>query len=347
MRKWVIFLVIGTWMYFTTPLFAQIFPWQQEEFEKLAQSTMTFLNIGVGARPVGMGGAFTCMENDVASLFWNPAGIAKIQGGAMSLNHTQWIGDTKLYGLAVAYGLGTLGTFGITFMGMDNGSIERTIPDPNSPRGFYTDGTFTVSQWAGGIAYGRQLTDKFTVGAQVKYVYQDLGDADIVDWSSEATAYDTLENVENQKGTVAFDFGTIYYTGFKDLRIGMTFRNFSQSVKYSFESFNLPVTFRVGLAMNVLSLVPGMKDQALQVCVEAVHPYDHGERMHVGCEYLFKNLFALRAGYRTNSDTGALSAGFGLTPSFRNGPNFRIDYAYSTSEDVFNTIQRISFGFEL
>lgn len=347
MKTRVIFLTMLIWISLTIPISAQNFPWQQDEFEKLAQSTMTFLNIDIGARAVGMGGAFTCMENDASALFWNPAGMPRIQGGAISLNHTQWIADTKMYAIAATYGIGNLGTFGLTLMAMDNGSIERTIPDLSTSRGFYIDGTFGVVQWVAGLAYGRQLTDKFTFGAQVKYVYQDLGETDIVDWSREAAIYDTLESMKNQKGTVAFDFGTIYYTGFKDLRIGMTVRHFSQSVKYSFESYNLPVTFRVGVAMNVLSLVPDMKLHALQVCIDAVHPYDKGERIHFGCEYLFKNLLALRAGYRTNSDIGSFSAGFGITTRVKNGPEFGFDYAYSTSEDVFNTIQRISFSFKI
>jgi hypothetical protein len=345
MKKWIVIQIIVFLGCFGMLLTAQNLPGEGEEFEKLAQSTMTFLNIDVGGRGIGMGGAFTCMENDVVTLFWNPAGIAKIRGGAVSLNHTQWIGDTKQYALAAAYGSDALGTFGASFMIMDNGSINRTIPDPTKERGFYLDGSFNVSQWAGGVAYARQITNKFSVGAQIKYVYQDLGEADIVEWTNKEAEYDTLSQVKNQKGTLAFDFGTLYYLGFKDLRFGMSFRNFARPVKYSFESFNLPITFRVGVAMNVLSLIPDLLDHNLQVCVEAVHPYDEPERIDVGCEYVFKNLLAIRTGYRGVSDMGSLSFGFGLTPKAFAGVNVKIDYSYVNAEEVFGSINRFSFGF--
>lgn len=342
MEKWIIILlIICAIPCLVVSLAAQDFPGRDVEFNKFAQSTMTFLNIDVGARAVSMGGAFTCMENDISALFWNPAGAAKIKGGAISLNHTQWIADMKQYALAAAYGTENLGTFGFTFLMMDNGSIEKTIPDPTQPRGFSLDGTFSVEQWAAGLAYGRQLTNKFSIGGQIKYAFQDLGDAVIA-----ITAEDTVgSKVKNREGTIAFDFGTLYHFGFKDLRIGMSIRNFSRPVKYSYESFNLPITFKVGVAMNVLSLILKNTDHGLQICGETVHPYDHKEKIQLGAEYQFRNLLALRFGYRSNTDTGALAAGFGLTPAAFGGINFMIDYAFSDADEVFGSIHRLSFGF--
>ena len=343
MKKWMVLVVLFGLqiLLLSEGLLAQPFPGRDEEFKKLAQSTMTFLNIDIGARAVGMGGASTCMDNDISALFWNPAGAAKIKGGVLSLNHSQWIADMKQYGLAVAYGTVNNGTFGGTLLLMDNGSIERTIPDPTQPRGFFSDGTFTVSQWAAGLTYGRQLTDKFSVGGQVKYVFQDLGNTVIA-----ITAEDTEgADVKNSKSTMAFDFGTLYYFGFKDLRIGMTLRNFGRPVKYSFESFNLPITFKIGLAMNILSLFPDWQDNGFQLSMDAVIPYDQSEKLHFGGEYLFKNLLAIRMGFRSNTDTGAFSAGFGLSPGAFKGINLMIDYAYSEVDDAFNAVHRFSFGF--
>lgn len=329
-------------MCFRIPAVAQEFPGRDKEYNKLAQSTMAFLNIDIGARAIGMGGAFTCVDNDISALFWNPAGAARVKGGAISLNHTSWIADMKQYAIAMGYGTKYRGTFGFNLIMMDNGSIERTIPDPTQPRGFYIDGTYTVQQWAAGITYGRQITDKFSIGGQTKYVFQDLSDVKIA-----ITADDTVGKVvENEAGAIAFDFGTLYYFGYKDLRIGMSIRNFSRPVEYSYESYNLPVIFRIGVAMDVLSLIPGLADaHKLQLCAETVHPYDHGERVQIGGEYLFMDLLALRGGYRTNTDVGALSAGFGLTPAAFGGINLMLDYAFTSSGDAFGSIHRFSFGF--
>ncbi len=39
-----------------------------------------FENISWGARPMGMGGAFTAIASDANTLFWNPAGMTQIEG---------------------------------------------------------------------------------------------------------------------------------------------------------------------------------------------------------------------------------------------------------------------------
>jgi hypothetical protein len=321
-----------------------------DEPKRIAQATMSFLNIDVGARAIGMGGAFVSMDKDASALFWNPAGIAKIKGGALSLNHTQWLADTKQYAIAATLGPETLGipllgTFGVSFMLMDNGELERTEPVDLSvdPKGYIVGETFNVNQFAVGIAYGHEISDKFSVGGQIKYAYQDLGSADVLIQTVEKA--DTLQDEKNQEGTIALDFGTIYYTGFKDLRLAMSFRNFASSVKYAYESYELPLTFKVGLAMNVLSLM-GPEDgiHSLEVAVDAVRPRDYTERIHLGAEYWFKDLFAIRAGYKFNYDEGGFSAGLGLNPSI-SGLNFKFDYAYTSFGEIFGSVQRISFGF--
>lgn len=354
MKRWMILLTIGTWVCLTMSLSAQDeAPAPIEgEFDRLGQSSFSFLDIEVGARPVAMGGAFTTMDNDVVSLFWNPAGIAKIKDGALSINHIQWIADINQYAFATAFGFGNIGTFGASFLMMDNGSIERTIPSEDiesHPEGFFVDGTFNVVQWAAGLCYARQITDKFSIGAQIKYVYENLGDADIAEPAFDTTgAFSELtliEDAKNRENAVAFDFGTLYYFGVKDLRIGMSYRNFGKRVTYAFESFNLPTIFKLSIAMNVLSLLPQMDGQELQVVLAAINPYDGGERIHLGAEYLFKKLLALRAGYRSNVDTGSYSVGFGLLPGAITGINLMIDYAYSDADKVFGSIHRFSFGF--
>ena len=346
------------------PLVLVAISWAQyqepREFKRLGQSSMTYLDIDVGARVVGMGGAYTCVDNDVNAMFGNLAGLAKIKGGSLSLSNTQWIADINLYAMAAAFGTPTLGTFGLSFIMLDNGEIERTIPNrpfedfpedyDSYPDGFRIDGTYTVQQWAAGLAYARQITDKFSVGGQLKYCYEDLGSTDIVkptfdDSTGLFSGYELKEDAENLEGAVALDFGTIYYFGFKDLRIGMSLRNFAEAVTYSFESFNLPMTYRIALAMNVLSLIPGMAQHNLQVTLATVSPYDGAERLHLGGEYVFADLIALRAGYKSNTDLGAFSAGFGLSPKAFGTLNFRLDYAYSETDENIGSVHRFSAGF--
>ncbi|MHA2401929.1 MAG: PorV/PorQ family protein [Candidatus Kariarchaeaceae archaeon] len=307
---------------------------------RVAQSTMTFLSIDPVARSVGMGEASTCIDNDVNAIFNNPAGIAKISGGAISLNRTLWLAGMKLYSGAISYGHTTLGTFAASLVLMDNGDINRTVPD-ESERGFHLEDPFNVNQFSLGLGYGRQLTDKFSIGGQIKYAYQDLGSTDII---ANPTTNDTLRDIENNEGLFALDFGTIYYVGFNDLRVAMSFRNFATSVKYSFENFQLPLVLRLAIAMNVLSIFSDLDDQSLLVTLSASNPNDFSERVNVGGEYNYKDFILLRAGYRFNYTEGNLSAGFGLTPTAL-GLNLKFDYAFTNYGNVFGSVHRMSVGF--
>ena len=203
---------------------------------------------------------------------------------------------------------------------------------------------FTVNQYAFGLGYGRQLTDKFSVGGQIKYIFQDLGPANIIDQT--VSTLDTLYNTDNKQGTLAFDIGTIYYIGFKDLRIGMSFSNFGPSVQYSYESFSLPQVFKIGIAMDVFSVVPELDGQSLQVYMNASNPIDYSERINLGGEFSYQNLVFIRFGYRFNQAEGNFSAGFGLSPSAFN-MNLNIDYAYTDYGSVFGAVHRFSVGFQL
>jgi hypothetical protein len=158
--------------------------------------------------------------------------------------------------------------------------------------------------------------------------------------------YDTLRDVRNNRGVVAFDFGTIYYPGFKDLRIAMTVRNFSTKVRYAYDDFQLPVVLRFGMAMNVLTLLPEIEEHSLELGVEVAHPNDYSDRVYVGGEYSFQNVFHMRGGYQFNVDDGKVSAGFGITQTVL-AVKFRLDYSYTHYSDAFVSVHRLSLGFSL
>ena len=315
-----------------------------QELKRSAQSTMTFLSIDPIAHSVGMGSAATCLDSSVNSLFHNPAGIAPISGVSVGINYTMWLTQIKQYALGLVYDAGNWGTFGSSFMIMDNGDIPRTIPD-ESRQGYHYDGTFSVIQLAFGIAYARHITDRFSIGGQLKYIYQDLGPTDIISQAG-VSNYDTLYGITNRASRMALDFGTIYYTGFKDLRLGISLRNFGTSVKYAYDAYELPIVVNVGIAMNLLSLFSKLQNQSLQMCVEAVHPNDYSDRIHVGLEYGFRELFYLRTGYRFNYDEGNFSAGVGLSQNIID-LTMKFDYAYSYYGKVFGSVHRLSLSFEL
>jgi hypothetical protein len=122
----------------------------------------------------------------------------------------------------------------------------------------------------------------------------------------------------------------------------MSVRNFSKEFEYERESFELPLTFNIGVSMNVMDLFD-MPDQTLLLAVDAVHPRDYTERLKFGAEYLLLDMIAVRAGYKTNHDIESFSGGLGFAYE-ASGMNFHIDYSYSEIE-FFDAVNRFTFGF--
>src|SRR5690348_3174315 len=72
-----------------------------------------FLDFGAGARPLGMGGAFTAVADDVDSLYWNPAGLATFRSSQVTFQHAPEPLDTSYQYMAYAQPVYALGSIGI------------------------------------------------------------------------------------------------------------------------------------------------------------------------------------------------------------------------------------------
>lgn len=350
MRK--LFLILLLLLLVLNPLLA--------ERTKVAQVGMQFLKIGVGARAVGMGEACIVSLNDLSSVFWNPGALALLEASGLALYQANWICDIKQYALAGAWDFKKYGMVGLSFIYMDYPSLTATIPPQSWEIGqpFHILGEFNIAEFAIGLTYSRRVTDKLTVGAQVKYVYQDLGSSDIILGAipdpgdpTKNIGYDTKQ-VNHNLGAVGYDLGTIYHTGFKSLRFGMVVQHFSKDMKfesapeYKHEPFSMPLTFKIGLAMEVSDFLPQWRNShQLTLSTDLIHPRDYTERIHLGMEYWFKKLIALRGGYKFNYDSESFTGGMGLRFTIGNLKAF-FDYSISDFGEYFDYINRIDFGFQ-
>lgn len=306
---------------------------------KLAQTGMKFLAVAPDARSSALSSALTSVEGASTSLFYNPSTMARMQTNFhVSLGQVKWIADINyIYGTA-AYkpSQGKYGVFGVSFLSVDYGDLLGTVRADND-QGFLDTGIFQPTAFVFGIGYARALTDKFSVGGQIKYVKQNLTGG-IVD-------FDAAEQIDSKNfniGVLAYDFGMIYKTGFKSLNIGMNIRNFSEEIKYIRESFQLPLTFKIGVSMNVMDFTD-VKNQSVIVSMDYVHPRDFEEQINLGVEYMMFNSLALRLGYTAPTDEQGISLGAGFQKNIFDY-NFGIDYAY-TDFGVFDNIHRFSFQF--
>ncbi len=327
-------------LYFILLLIAAL-PAQAQQ-EKLAQTGMKFLSVSVDARAAGLGDAMTALTSDAAALFYNPAGMAFQESGLnATFGQVQWIAEIDYNAAAVSFRPmnGRIGVFGVSLVAVDYGDLLGTVRADNE-QGFEEIGTLTPTALSLGFGYARALTDRFSAGGQIKYVRQDLGTVP-VDRSDEGG----LIGESMALDVMAFDFGVLYKTGFRSLTFAVGARNFAQEVAYSEESFQLPLTLKIGLAMDVMDLMaaPEARNQAFLVSLEAENPRDFSEQIKIGGEYRFLDTFMLRAGYVFPTDEQGISLGAGFHKAVR-GIGFGADYAY-TNFGVFSNVQRLSLQF--
>lgn len=312
-----------------------------EENTKRAQTGMKFLSASLDPRAAAIGGAVTTFEMRSVSMFYNPAGMAHMEDfGHFAAGMMQWIADINYSqaSFAISPAEGRYGVFGLTAMQVDYGDLEGTIRADNE-QGYERTGNFSPTALAIGIGYAYPVTDRVSVGGNVKYVVEDLGDS-IMDTDGTTKS--------NRLGTTAYDFGIRYDTRYRGIIFAMSARNFSPAVTFEQESFELPLEFSIGLSadvMNVLESDPTLSENhSFMMSVNGVTTRDFSERMHLGGEYTFMNTFSLRAGYSlpgTDYEEG-LSLGAGLQVS-AGGLDLGADYAF-TRFDVFGDVNRVALN---
>jgi len=140
-----------------------------------------FLAIGVGARALGMGSAYTAAVNDVTSGYWNPAGLLGVKGdlqvGAMHSEYFAGIAKYDYIGLAKP--IDSMSTIGFTFVrfGIDN--IPNTIDliDPSGNIDYDRITSFSASDHAFIISYARKMSvPGLRVGGNAKVIYRRVGE---------------------------------------------------------------------------------------------------------------------------------------------------------------------------
>lgn len=316
---------------------------------KTGQSGMTYLAIGMCARENAMGNAGTALSNGINGLWHNPAALSDIKFIEVTINQVNWLVDTRLSGLGAAISLGSWGVIGLDLTYMDWGEIQGTaaVDRAVDPRGFVLTGELGVKDYAVGFAYARRISNKFTIGLKIKYAHENLGNAAYAVSEFTDENGDIVYDMENKEWKISdwgFDFGTIYEVGWNSLAVGMALQNLSSDMKYFYDEFQMPMQLKVGMYMDLLQLLhPDHKYLKWNLAVDAVHPVDYTEQVHLGSELVFHDNIALRGGYKFNHDVETFSLGIGVSYIIA-GVGFTVDYAY-TKANYFEDINRFSVYF--
>lgn len=296
-----------------------------DDFTKAGTAGAQFLKIGVGARYHGMGEASVAAANDVYSMYWNPAGLTHIFDNELAFTYVNYLTDISLNYIAYARRYENLGVFGasVTSLSMDD-QIITTVEEPDG-----TGYSYGASSFALQLSFARELTARFSFGASFKYVQEKI-------YRESAHGY-------------AFDFGTLLYTGYRSLRIGMNISNMGPEMKFDgpdldvyydpdqsnpnqdpvnsrlkVDPYDLPLVFRVGMAYDW----DFGENSKLILAVEAKHPNDNTQQGSIGAEYNAFGRYFLRAGYKINYEEEGLGLGGGFRANITSGTELSLDYAW-------------------
>ncbi len=278
-----------------------------------------FLKIGVGAKAIGMAGAYTAVSNDATALYWNPAGIAGLHKKEFSLMHAEHIADMGFdfagFTMPVGkYGQNRSGTMGVSFS-----KLSQTDQEGRGDNREQT-GSFKASDMAFAMSYARPVMSNLYAGSTLKLIKSSIGN--------------------DSANAMALDIGGMYHMSKLPVSLGLAVRNISHGIKYINEVDYLPLTFALGAAY----LTP----LGLSASVEFTHmPYDGKNTFSMGTEYLVLSKLALRAGYMSNGLGNQYADAKGFE-NFVGGLglglfNYRLDYSFVPFGPLGN-VQRFSIS---
>jgi hypothetical protein len=313
----------------------------QTDLNKTAQSTMNFLLVGTSSKACAMGEAYVTLGKGSESMFYNPAGLSIFDKTFdINLNYTQWIADINYISGAAAWSLDEFGVIGTHLLTVDYGTINGTSLISSAeqslyPLGYKDNGSVSnVGAYVFGLSYAKTITREFSMGLTVKLAGQNLGQS-------------TFDNVtkDNDATKIVIDAGVRYQTGFQEFTFGMFIRNFSTNIKREEIEEQLPLLFSFGASINVMQVFAEeiSKNNSITFALDFLHQNSYSERVNMGLEYMFLEMFSLRAGYQTNRDLASWSGGVGFNTSLSDY-DIEVNYSYS-SFDIFDSVSRISLNF--
>ena len=209
---------------------------------------VTSLSITPDARGASMGDLGAATEADVNSQFWNPSKYAFAYSRAgVSLSYTPWlrkiVNDIYLANLSAYYKIG----------GSDNQAVSASLRYFSLGEVMATDGdgallsTINPFEMAVDAGYSRKLSEKYSMGVTLRFIYSDLG----------YSAMNTGEQTSSASAFAADISG--YYTTFPIIgrnecqwSLGFNLSNIGSKVNYNKgnDPAYLPANLRLGTAFT-------------------------------------------------------------------------------------------------
>jgi hypothetical protein len=271
------------------------------------------LRLGSGARAAAMGDAHVALAKDATAVYWNPGGLASIQGTSFALQHNEWFDTIRV--TSAAFGHATdYGTFGLNFSGMYMDEIPKVETASDADLG-----NFNVYEVAISAAWGINVLEVWDVGVAVKGLNSKLDETSASGW--------------------AVDLGLKFHTKIEGLTFAAVAQHLGPEMTFISDPFELPATARLGAGYE--RAVADHSDLALAYDLEIANDAKD-PRNHFGVEYTYQKALNLRAGFKTGFESQGGTFGVGLR---RKGYYF--DYAYLDIQNDLGNSHRFSLGIDL
>jgi hypothetical protein len=228
--------------------------------------------IGVGARPLGMGGAFAAVADDAFSAYWNPAGVAELDGFEFGTMYATMSLD-RTFGFA-NYAHGFDGGWGIA-VSWTTFRVEG-IEERDSTGALLREFEDVESAYC--LSLAKRLESNLSLGVNVKYTTHELHEA-----SAGGPGFDAgLKLKLGDHLTAAFvaqDMGTKLDGDFND---------------------EFPVNLRAGSSLSLI-------DSRLVLAFDWEKTLEYTSKFHGGAEVWIVDSVAARAGYDDEQFTAGVS----------------------------------------
>ncbi len=281
-----------------------------------------FLNIGIGARALAMGGSYVAVASDPSAVFWNPAGLAQLNSPEISLMHSSQFSDLlQANFFSFIYPTKSGRTFGLSYfrVGVEDIPMSTKLDEFERP---VIEKYFQDLEHAFLFSFANRASEKLLLGGNMKMLYQQVADHSALGFGFDIGAMYLVSShlyagacLQDLSGTFIF-----WDTGTREIRYPNLLLGFSWRQ-------NTPILSGVMLAsVGQTFRFEGKNSEEL---------YSIGNiaaaEINFGIEYLMFNTIALRIG----RDRENLTAGSGIRFSF-----LTIDYAFVSH--ALGNVHRIS-----
>ena len=355
---------------------------QKDKFFNPVTTSVTSQSIAPDARSAGMGDVGAATDPDVVSQYWNPAKYPfTISRAGVAINYTPWlrqlVSDIDLAYVAGYYRIGDYSAVSASLRYFSLGEVQM-LDDENL--------TINPYEMSFDVAYSLMLSEHFSLGAAVRWIYSDLtydftsdtapGSAFAADLSCYYQNYLNIGERECQLGlglNISNIGSKISFGGDNNSEFIPTNMRLGASLMVPIDEYN---RFTIAADANKL-LVPtypkqneGESTEAYQERVQKDYydvssisgifksfgdaPGGFKEELQeiqwsLGAEYIYHDKFALRAGYHHESENKGNRKYFTVGAGFKMSV-FSLDAGYVIATAKSNPLDqtlRFSLSFDM